>query len=346
MDAVHAFPDPALTASIYCSGRLDAVIFQAVVPFWRELRPRDPERRCHLWLMRYDKGGEHLKIRVHGPETWGAWARERLEEKVSAFLATLEPAAEPATPRDGREKAPPIDAEDAAEAHPDPSLLWTTYRRSHVSLGGKPFLGDDRYAHLLTRCLASGCERVLALEPGAGGLLPHSLRQSALIRALLSGLSALGFSASKRAGYLAYHRDWLLRAALPMDQRLERAPLEQIHGRFDAQVSRMERSLSPLRRMVEGEWNGDGEERSGGGPDDPDDPDTVWRRSLAGLLAYVSPLCRDPGYHLDPFADDPVFAPVFKVFHGFANQLGLKRADEAFAHHLLLHIAARPEAAR
>src|SRR6476661_446290 len=117
MDSAPAFPDPALTANVYCSGRLDTVIFGAVAPFWRELRPHDPGRLGHLWLMRYGKGGEHLKIRFHGPESCRPLIRGRLEERVTAFLGSLEPAAEPAPP--ARERAPAIDVEDAAENHPD-----------------------------------------------------------------------------------------------------------------------------------------------------------------------------------------------------------------------------------
>lgn len=325
------FPDPALTANIYCSGRLDTVIFRAVAPFWRELLSLDPEGLCFLWLMRYGKGGEHLKVRVHGPESLRPLLRENLEEKVTALLDSLP---EGATPLANRERAPAIDAEDEGGDHPDRTFVWTSYRRSHVSLGGRPFLSDDRYVALFTRCLAAGCERVLALEPGASGVLGHPVRQRALLTALIAGLAALGFSAGKRADYLAYHRDWLLRFALPVEERCESEPVEQLHRRLDEQIARMGESLQPLRRAADAGWNG-----SKGAGVLEDDPDAGWRRSLADLLGYIAPLCRDPDYRLDPFASDPVFAPVFKVFHGFANQLGLKRMDEAFAHHVLLRLA-------
>jgi hypothetical protein len=330
--AMPLFPDPALTANIYCSGLLDSVIFLAVAPFWQAFQRHDPAPACYLWLMRYGKGGEHLKVRVHGPESQCLLARGQLEERVTAFLSGLEQPAEPVA-GEQREKAPPIDVEDATD-HPDLSFLWTTYRRNPISFGGKPFLGDDRYAHLLTRCLASGCERLLALAPGANGLLPHALRQSTLLESLISGLAALDFSAAKRADYLAYHRDWLLRSTLSPSQRSENGPIEQICQYFDAQIARMKGSLLPFQKAAEDGWNGSRETRSEDG----------WRQSLADLLAHIASLCRDPDYHLDPFAGDPVFAPVFKVFHGLANQLGLKRTDEAFAHHLLFRIAAADRA--
>lgn len=322
--------DPVLTANVYCSGRLDAVLFQAVAPFWRELRPRTPE--CFLWVMRYGKGGEHLKVRVHGPEPRRALLRDLLEEKVTAFLAALPPL--PATPPPAwREWAPAIDAEDETYGgdHPDRTLLWTTYGRSALSLGGKPFLSDDRYAALFTRCLAAGCERVLSLEPGADGALAHPVRQRAFLRALLAGLAAFGFPSGERASYLAYHRDWLLRFSLPMEERAESEPVERLCRLLDERIARMGDSLLPIRRAAESAWHGSGEAGEG-----ENDPDAGWRRSLAGLLGYITPLCRDPDYRLDPFASDPVFAPVFKVFHGLANQLGLKRMDEAFACQVLL----------
>lgn len=321
------FPDPALTASIYCAGRLDAAIFHAVAPFWRELQPHDPERLCHLWLMRYGKGGEHLKVRVHGPESLRPLQRRLLEEKVTGFLISL-PALE-APPRK-RERAPAIDAEDedAGGDRPDRTLLWTTYRRSHVSLGGEPFLSDDHYATLFTRCLAAGCEMVCALAADAEGPPPQRTRRNTLLKALIAGLAALGFEAEKRADYLAYHGDWLLRSLLPADQRTEAEPLERLRRRLDEKIAGMGDSFIALRKMAARQWRG-GEEADAG-----------WRRSLTALHEYISPLCRAPEYRLDPFASDPTFAPVFKAFHGFANQLGLPHADEAFAHHILLRINA------
>jgi hypothetical protein len=325
--AGQLFPDPVLTASLYCAGRLDAAIFHAVAPFWRDLRRHDRGGLCYLWLMRYGKGGEHLKVRVHGPEPLRPLMQGLLEEKAIRFLDSL-PEAEAPPSRPG-EWIPAIDAEEDEidSGLPDRKLLWTTYRRSPVSLGGKPFLLDDQYAALLTRCLASGCERVLVLEPDAGGSLPNRVRQGALLGALIRGLSTLGFSIRERIEYLAYHRGWLLRSMLPRIWRSEAGAVEELQRRFDERMAGMAGSLLPLRRALDGGGNESG-------------PDTDWERSLSDLLAYISPLCRDPDYRLDPFASDPRFAPVFKVFHGLANQLGLRQVDEAFTHHLLLRMMA------
>ena len=40
-----------------------------------------------------------------------------------------------------------------------------------------------------------------------------------------------------------------------------------------------------------------------------------------------------------PFAPDPAFAPLFKVFHSVAKQGGLHMPEEAFTHHLLSRAA-------
>jgi hypothetical protein len=298
---------------------------------WRELREQDPERLCYLWIMRYGRAGEHVKVRLHGPLEIEPAARSLLTRYVEAFLAGLgEPAG--AIEKRGWVGAPPIDdVDDTDTDHPDRSLQWTRYGRSHVSLGGKPFLLDDAYRALMTRCLAQGCEMVLALEPDATGAFPHRVRQSTLLKALIGGLAALGFPADARAQYLAYHRDWLLRFLFPKDPLAEMESVQKFQQLFDERLKSMAPSLEPLWRTARVQWQAvSGPQTSLAGLD------AEWRRSLADLLRYVRPFCEDPEYQLDPFAADPTFSPVFKVFHGLANQLGLNLADEAFAHHVLL----------
>lgn len=330
-------PDPVLTANIYLAGHLDEAIFRIVVPFWRSFKELDPAGLCSLWLMRYGKGGEHLKVRLHGPAELVPEMKRLLEGAAQAYLGTL---AEPAGPvqKRGWLGAPPIDAEDAVQSdYPDRTLLWTRYGRSHVSLGGRPFLSDDRYAALFTNCLARGSEIVMALKPAEDGTLSHHARQSTLLRALISGLAALGFDAEKRAQYLSYHRDWLLRYFLPKGS-MEADPVQQLLQRFDERVAAMDSSLEILRQAATAKWQGnDGPQQRFAGQD------ASWQQALAALLEYITPFCADPDYHLDPFAVDPVFSPIFKVFHGLGNQLGLKLSDEGFAHHILLQAAASPE---
>ncbi|MFS8064935.1 MAG: lantibiotic dehydratase C-terminal domain-containing protein, partial [Byssovorax sp.] len=155
-------PDPLLTANVYCAGRLDHVLHRGVAPFWRRLREGHAEQQAYLWCVRYPRGGEHLKIRVHAPEARSSALRSSLEAAVSDALAELG-AATTATAPPRPDGALPIDVEDeGTEAHADPSFLWTHYRRSAVSFGGGPLLDDDRYVALFTRCLGAGCEKALA----------------------------------------------------------------------------------------------------------------------------------------------------------------------------------------
>lgn len=62
-----------------------------------------------------------------------------------------------------------------------------------------------------------------------------------------------------------------------------------------------------------------------------------WHDSVSRLVSYVGVFGENPDYHLDPFAPEPFFPVLFKAFHGLANQLGLDRLNEAYAHHLMLH---------
>lgn len=323
-----SFPDPCLTASIHCEGGLDAAIFEAVAPFWLEFSSSHPAS-SYLWLMRYRKGGEHLKVRIHGPESLVPVQRRLLEQRVASFFTRRSD--QIVAPRPERKvMAPAIDVEDEVEQdHPDHTFHWTTYRRSHVSLGGGPLLGDDIYAELFTRCLATGCELLLALEPGIDGLLPHRIRHGTLLKALIAGLGAMKFSTAKRSAYLAYHRDWLLRYISPRDTNAAVEPAEKLRLGFEERVTKMQEALQPVRVAAGAEWNALPVNQG---------PLSSWRSSLEALIKYIAPLSSDPAYSVDPYASDSIFPPLFKVFHGFANQLGLKMPDEAFAHHLLFRI--------
>ena len=331
-------PDPVLTASIYCTGLLDAALFHAVRPFWRAFQAEKPDSGCFLWVMRYGRGGEHLKVRIHGPDDLRPLLQRNLEEIVSAFFASLPPSEVPPQKR-GWGRTPAIDAEDAVEEdHPDRILLWTTYGRSHVSLGGDPYLSDDRYVSLFTRCLASSSEIVLSLEPGEDGMLPFKLRQNSLLKALIAGLAILDFSLDKRLEYITYHRDWLLRFVLSKDRLSESEPQEQLLRSFEARVEQMGKALLVLGKSAQSQWSQGREAIL-----QAEGPFTAWQRAVVDLMDYVALFRDDPAYRLDPFATDAIFAPLFKMLHGFSNQLGNNIANEALAHHILLRTATQPD---
>ena len=334
-----AFPDPILTANLYCAGRLNEAVFGAVRPAWRAFQEAAPERLWYLWFMRYGKGGEHLKIRLHGPAPGKDLLAGLLTDAAGAFFAAVEPPA--AAPPPGRwANAPPLDAQDRVSAdHPDRTLLWTDYARSPVSLGGEPFLGDDVYAARMTACLARAAEIVLeALTPDHDGAFPHGRRQSTLLGGLVAALAALGFTAEQRSSYLRYHRDSLLRFLLIKSEEPV-AAADAVLAQFNGRVAAMATSFQTVQARTAERWRHGPSARSAG------ELETAWCQSLVRLHAHIAPLVSDPGHHLDPFAPDPAFSPLFKALHGLANALGIGLWDEALAHHLLL-LVADPESSR
>jgi hypothetical protein len=351
--------DPVLTGSIYARGRLDEVVGRVLAPLRRELERDASASSCYLWLVRYPRCGEHLKVRLHGPAALRGVLQERLEAAVAEYFAALGPAV-PRGEAAGLSAAtlPPLDIEDEAPSdYPDRTLLWTHYRRSHLSLGGEPLLGDDRYAMLMTRSLAMGCDEILdTLAAGKDKPLPPGQRQTVLLRLLIDGLCC--HSGSGRAGqgnqwaaaYLTYHRDWLLRFATAHSS----GPTEKSRALLqlcEAHATRAERWLAPLGLAARAQWRlaqADGDNAPAAPSRQPDGgrDTSAWRRALCELIRYIAPLCSDSRCPLDPYATDPVFPALFKVFHGSANQLGLNMLDEALAHHLLLRATAPPGARR
>lgn len=326
-------PDPVVTANLYCEGLQDQAVHHVLAPLASRIHAHGPDHR--LWFVRYAKGGEHLKVRLHGPETSVPVLCDLLAGITEEFLATL-PARLGDTERTDERHLPPIDEEDAArKLHPDRSLLWTVYRRSFISLGGKPFLDDDRYVSLVTSCLGRGCEVILdSCQPGPERRSLPKSRQPILLKLIIGALAAPTFPADARVAYLGYHRDWLVRAMTEranVDSRKQEALL----GQFDQQAEKMGSALDPLREVVAARWSADG------GVYEPEGIDAAWQRSVGALVEYASQFQDDPDYRLDPFATQVSFSPVFKVLHGISNQVGLNMLNEALTYHLLLHSVAQ-----
>jgi hypothetical protein len=320
LDTDRRAADPKITASIYCAGRLDEVIFRVVKPFLHSARTAQPGAQAFVWLIRYGKGGEHVKVRFHC-ETGSADAfRILLTRSADRFFAAF-----PDNSCDNAERgwsaAQAIDPEDnSLQAHPDRSLLWTTYHRNPTCLGPAPLLYDDRYVDLCTLCLGQVAEILFGLEPhtSASGL-SYRLRQTTLLRTLLEGLGTLDLGAAAKAYYLRYHRDWLIRFFLLKNwSRPEHA--DALIKVFDRQLQ--DRALvQPIAELLSH------------GPEASASP---WQERLRAFQVYSTEACQKIASGVDPFASAPGFAPLFKVFHGAANQLGVSLSDEALVHHLLL----------
>lgn len=335
--AAIAFPDPVLTANLYCAGRLDEVIRQVVAPFRQQLRQDAAGGSGYLWVVRYGRGGEHLKVRLHAASARRQWAKSLLENLSQECFSSLDFSAARSSPKERLSPPPPLDPEDDVESeYPYPALLWTQYRRSQVSLAAKPLLLDDRYVSLSTLCLGRGCD--LVLEALAEVLSPR-LRALCQLQALIGGLAALDLSPASRRAYLAFHRDCLVRSLLVRRGASPRKVIDLV-ARFDRQQQEMAALLVPLRQVAEAEWDGEADRSAA-----DEGADSAWRSSLVALHRYVSLFREDPEYRLDPLAEDPTFPLLFKAFHGFANQLGLNHVDEAFCHHLLVGLTRAPEEA-
>jgi hypothetical protein len=330
--AAPAFPDPVVSANIYCDGYLDEILLGAIQPVWSRLRASESWTSCYVWVIRYGKGGEHLKVRIHGPRDEQQRFRDLLIESTERCLSRLP--ARSSSRRRSRPEIPSIDVEDEVEhEYPDRTLLWTTYRRSFVSLGSEPFLSHDDYAAHMTEALGRGLGMALTNlgQAPPGREVPFRRRQTTLLKALIEGLPALGLGGTQQAAaYLAYHRDWLLRFFVG-DEAKER----ELRLHFDRQSVAMGAAVKQLGELLTTERGGDVD-----GGDAVDDTESLWRNSLTGLALHLQGFRERPAYRTDPFAPDPRMPPVFKVFHGVANQLGLPPLEEALAHHLMLKAAA------
>jgi hypothetical protein len=325
MSLSNGYPDPLLSASLYCTGRLDPLIVRAVAPFWEEAKVRAGDASPYLWMLRYGRRGEHLKLRLHGPEALRPVLAPWLEEAAWSFFQTRERRQRPAEPVK-RRPAPPLDEEDQGQDDlPDDSFLWTRCRRVPMVLGTDPLLHDDRYVALFTTCLGRACDLVLGwLELDEGETVSFRSRQGILL-ALLSGALAAAFpSAEERSRHLVYQRDWLVRSPILYPRgRMEKA--RAILERFDQEVERMGPAT---RKSLKAVVAADGE--------DEEPAEAAWRRSVAALRAYLEPLQGNAAYDLDPFAEGPLHPSLFRLFHCVANQIGLTALNEAMTWHLLV----------
>jgi hypothetical protein len=312
--------DPAVTVNIYASGLLDELLHDAIAPFWAQVQKVSRDANCYLWVMRYARGGEHLKVRLHGSPEAANSLRPLLFEHAERFLENARRLSPGATRRENP-KSPPIDLEDKAETpFPDLSIIGTTYGRTYVSFPASPWLEDDQLIGLASQCLAATTSIFMAklMEHGP---LSENQRQSLLAKTLVRALRLLGWGDhSSAAEYLAFHRDWLLRFFIP-----ESAKELSLRNRFDVQANQGV-AQETLARFIEQEWG------EGGGSYE----DTPWLQTLSRLGAYAESFQSHGDYQIDPFTRNVTFPPVFKMFHGMANQFGVPPLHEAYVHHLLI----------
>jgi len=316
---------PVVTASIYCAGALDRLICEAIAPFWTRMAERAAARDCFLWFARYGRGGEHLKVRFHGPPESRQEVRQALSRAVRDFLASLPGEAAPAD-RDCKASQFPVDPEDeCSSAYPDRTLLWTTHRWVPGIMGRHPMSDDSRHAALFTRCLGIASEiNLRSFRPAPDGTIPPALRTSLALKFFVATYRALRLPAEARVEYLRYHRDWLL-TSFELD-------VARLCEQFDERLRRRPEVLEGLRPLLDGEREGDSE---GEGAVDGD-LFASWQERAAELFDYVLERANDPGFLRDPYLKDQVFATPFKLVHALTNQLATGVMNEGYLCQLLL----------
>jgi hypothetical protein len=319
-------PDPCLTANLYCNRRLDLTAREVLGALSADLASPGVSPESFLWFARYGKCGEHLKVRVHGPGSTTEVARASLETAARGFFAS--PASDPDPDVWVSKSAiPPIDPEDEYEGdYPNKYLLWTHYRRSPIVFGTEVYLDDDVHVDHFCRCQAAVTSIALEmLLPKFGEPAFPKHRQSVYIKVLLTAISVLGLSATETATYLAYHRDWLLRALVrnvtPLGSTTE-SLLEEIQLRSSSS------DLRPLTDHVE--------YALAGAKSSPSESCPAFHRELSAFYEYVSTYRGKERFDQDPFTRDFAFLPIFKVLHFAANQFGFRLSHEAYVFNLLV----------
>ena len=316
--------DPIVTANIYCSRRLDDLMKAAIVPFWSQVSAEFEDAGCRLWLMRYAKRGEHLKVRIHAPEA----LKDRL---VTALKACVESYFQSTAGSSGEwlsnPAVPPIDIEDQSpEDQEDRSFLLTTYRRSPVCFGEPTFCADDRHVALFCRAMAAQAELLLSrLAPHADDSTFGQRRQNLLIQQVIAALAAVGFDDGKITDYVKYHRGWLTRSLVSKGDARSTTE-ESVAGFYSGKLDRMGPAIEGLTRLLAARHQAQ---------ESRDPLMDRWRDAVSDLFGHVEAYRGDPRYDFDPYTDDHAFLPIYKVLHLGANQLGLRISGEAFVYYLL-----------
>ena len=323
-----SFPTPLLSASVYGQKQHDLLLDEFIRPFWSTSMLR--MAGGFLWTMRYGGGGEHLKLRLHGPDRYEAETRHSLTTVLDNFVESLPPSdSGPVYPG----LFPSIDPEDEEDGvRPDRFWRWTTYRPSPFVLGAEKLAQDPTLAALYAHAQSAVAEIVmtqvapLRLQPSFA-----TLRQSLFIRMLVISFSSLGFSAAEREAYLRHHRDWLVRFLIAKERSSESSP-DNTLAPLRERVAAMGPKIDTIRQLLETSPKGFSHPIFG-----------VWQERLSEFFKYVADFRGDAAYDLDPYTDDYAFLPLFKLLHGACNQFGLRLRNEIYIHHLLLAAASEAE---
>ena len=300
--AVAISSDPIVTASIYCAGHIDEVIYHVLRPVWQQCRLTAGYH--FLWFFRSPRGGDHVKIRVHGTESLGEEFRRLLSRFTDDFFIRLSKShsgqKEVCTPV----SFPAIDVEDdlLVDDVPDRSLLWSGYRRSAFVLGEEALLADDAYVANMTRCLGCSSDVVLDLfDLDQNGKISFQRSQNTLLMMLVSGLAALFENHIDMLPYLKFHRDWTIRFPI-LKAKQGLAKVSEVYELLERHVSAAGRpTIEALKKVVEAK-------RSARDPGEA--LEREWRQSLSLLKDHLS-ASRNDSDCTDSFAESIRFPLLF-----------------------------------
>src|SRR4051794_34311879 len=318
------FPDPILTANVYCEGSLDQLIWGTLAPLWARHQAVGEHRGSFLWFARYRRGGEHLKIRFHGSPAAREAFQPVLAADIQSFLDHL-PGEAATDDRDCQPGQFPVDPEDqCTTAYPDRSLLWTSYQRQPGIMGRQPMSDDLLHTPLFTRCLGYGSDIILkSCRPDSqGGLVSDARRLSLALKLFVAAWSSLDLPSAKKVEVFRYHRDWLL-TSFNLD-------VTQICAALDRRLQSRPETLAGLRALLD----------TGGEPEPEsaadDDSFGLWQSCFAELFHYTVQRANDPDFLQDSFLKDQVLATVFKLLHAHTNQLATGLLNESYLCQLLI----------
>jgi hypothetical protein len=320
--ALHpSFPDPFLAFQLW-NGSLDEVIAQILTPF--ESVCRDSPAPVYVWFLRNIRGAKCLEVFVHEDAcVTSVKCREFIREELTAICRRHWNQAAGSQPAEA--------AQHSVSASSREGVIWMEYRRDPKAMGGDPFIRDDEYAALFTRCLSRSAS-ILCEEIRRGKSLAR-IRQVVFLRLLIDGLEACEFDVETVIAYLKYHRDWVLRFPFWRSRRPAQEFQEAAHRylrAYDRHAAAHRQELEPLAEMARRRLARAPTLRQGARASTT----LGWSKSFAILLRCVNRLHLRPEFYLDPYADVPLFSMVFKTFNMAANQLGLGM-EEGFVTHFL-----------
>ncbi len=322
-------PPATLSANVYCDRHFHDLLRQVVAPLSQELNTLEGPGTI-LWFSRYSRCGQHLKLRLHTADetSWPA-LRSRIIALAESFFTLLSDTSTDAPPRTSTPRLPPIDKEDELdEDYPDRSILWTRFRPSPRTVGNERYLTDNRLLNLFYLCMGANTELLLGEVLATAEELPLKAKQAQLLRTVVAGLFALDLLPQEQISYIGFHRDWLLRYLLSQSSPETKA--DETIERLNQKLDGMDATVTTLSSIIANQLS------QAAAHDSEEDNFTDLRTALRNFFAHVRGFRGQPEYDLDPYTSDFAFLPLFKVLHGFANQIGVPIINELYTYQLLL----------